>query len=369
MADTPLILVVDDEPVNRKVLSWALSEAGFRVAAANSGTEAVDMALALRPDLIILDILMPGEDGFAVCQRLQAIPETRDIPIIFLSGLTDSSDKVRGLELGAVDYVTKPFSGEEVVARSRIHLRLRRARQALIDEQASKLSSIRSAQQAMLVFPSDLPEARFAVRFLTVHEAGGDIYDVFSPSPNTHGYFVADVTGHDLGASFWTPAVKTLIRQNADPLFSPADTFVTMNGVLCQVLNPGQVLTAAYLTVNRPSGHARLVRAGHPEPVLVRAGARPELLAPEGDVLGGFANPLFEVQKLRVQPGDRFYLYTDGLIERPGRTGTQGQELLIAACAQFAGLPLEESMEAILGSMLEEDDLPQDDVVLLGVDV
>jgi len=369
MNGIPLVLVVDDEAVNRKILNWALCEAGFRVATAQSGGEAVGMALEQRPDLIILDIIMPGEDGFAVCRRLQESPATREIPIIFLSGLTDTGDKVRGLGMGAVDYVTKPFSGDEVVARTRIHLNLRRARQALIEQQAAKLSTLRQAQQAMLVSPAGLPQARFAVRFLTVHEAGGDLYDVFPHSETTHGYFVADVTGHDLGASFWTPAVKTLLRQNAGPLYGPDETFSTMNGVLRQVLGEGQVLTAAYLGVNRSSGRAWLVRAGHPEPVLMRAGREPEFLAPEGDVLGGFDSAVYTSHTMRVSAGDRFLLYTDGLVERPGRSLASGQERLLRACAATAGLPLEEALDATLGMLLEGEDSPQDDIVLLMTEV
>jgi sigma-B regulation protein RsbU (phosphoserine phosphatase) len=369
MNDFPLILVVDNEAVNCKVLSWALREAGFRTISVQSGSEALPAALDHLPDLIILDVMMPGENGFTVCQRLQANPATRDIPVIFLSGLSETGDKLRGLELGAVDYITKPFAGDEVVARVRIHLRLRRARQALIAEQAAKLSTIRQAQQAMLVSPDDLPEARFGVEFLTVHEAGGDIYDVFASSANAYGYFVADVTGHDLGASFWTPAIKTLIRQNTSPIFSLADTFTTMNGVLCQVLSPAQVLTAAYLTLNRSSGKARLIRAGHPEPVLLRAGAAPQLLASEGDVLGGFENAFFEVRMIDVQPGDRLFLYTDGLLERPGRLLPQGQPHLLDACIRTAGLPLKEAVRDILRILLPEGSIPPDDVVLMGVEV
>lgn len=369
MNDIPLILVVDDEAVNRKILDWSLSEAGFQVVTAPSGAEAIQTAQARRPDLIILDIMLPGEDGFAVCRRLQESPATRDIPVIFLSGLSDTGDKVRGLGMGAVDYVTKPFSGDEVVARTRIHLNLRRARHALIEQQAAKLSTIRRAQQSMLVSPQDLPKARFAVRFITAHEAGGDMYDVFPHSEHTLGYFVADVTGHDLGASFWTPAVKTLIRQNAGPLYRLDETFDTMNGVLRQVLGGEQVLTAACLSVNRASGKARLVRAGHPEPVLMRVGGEPEFLAPEGDVLGGFDAAMFEVQSLRVSPGDRFLLYTDGLVERSGRTLALGQEELLAACAATAGMPLEDALDSLLQILLPKEELRKDDVVLLMTEV
>lgn len=365
----PLILVIDDETMNRKVLAWSLAEAGFRILEAASGEEGIELAVRHGPELIILDIVMPGEDGFAVCERLQKNPRTCGMPIIFLSGLSEMDDKLRGLESGAVDYVTKPFLGAEVVARARIHLRLGRARQALVEAQAAKLSALRQAQQSILVSPADLPQAGFAVRFHTVHEAGGDIYDVFDIGEGSHGYLAADVTGHDLGASFWTPAVKTLIRQNAGPVYAPAETFSTMNSVLRQVLSEGQMLTAAYLALNRTSGKARLVRAGHPSPVLHRVGGAPELLSPEGDVLGCFASTHHEEMKISVSPGDRFYLYTDGLLERPGRTLSKGQAELLASCARHAGAALDDATGAILADLVRMDDTLTDDVVLLAVEV
>lgn len=365
----PLILVVDDEQINRSVLRAALSEAGFRVVTAASGPQAREMAFTCRPDLIILDIMMPDESGFETCDRLLAEPATRDIPIIFLSGLADVDDKVRGLETGAVDYVTKPFAGGEVVARVKTHLRLRRATHALIAEQAAKLSQIRDAQQAILVSPADLPDARFAVRYIPIHEAGGDFYDIFPVSEKGYGYFVADVSGHDLGASFLTSSLKALIRQNAGPLDGPSDALCTMNGVLCTLLAPGQHLSAAYLTLARPSGRMRLALAGHPAPLLVSTDGRTTFLEAEGDLLGAFASVHFEVLDLRVQPGDRIYLYTDGLIERTGSSREQGMREMASRCAAGTGLPLEQAITETIDALLPQGQKPQDDIVLLGIEV
>ena len=125
MNNAPRILIADDEAVNRKILGWTLAEAGFRVLDAANGSEACALAEEHRPDLILLDVLMPGEDGFAVCRRLRETAATRDIPVIFISGLSDFSDKMRGMEQGAVDYIAKPFSRQEVLDKIRLHLRAR----------------------------------------------------------------------------------------------------------------------------------------------------------------------------------------------------------------------------------------------------
>ena len=120
-----LILVVDDNPTNAKVLFDVLEAAGFRVCLARSGESALEKLQVINPDLILLDVMMPGIDGFETCRRLKADEATQDIPVIFMTALTDTTHKVQGFALGAVDYVTKPIQQEEVLARVSVHMRLR----------------------------------------------------------------------------------------------------------------------------------------------------------------------------------------------------------------------------------------------------
>ncbi|MBO9999145.1 MAG: response regulator [Cyanobacteria bacterium SID2] len=128
-----VILIVDDNPTNLGVLSAHLECAGFSLRVAQDGESALQAVTYRVPDLILLDILMPGLDGFETCRRLKNNPLTREIPVIFMSALSDAVDKVKGLSIGAVDYITKPFQREEVLARIRLHLKLSRLAQALAD--------------------------------------------------------------------------------------------------------------------------------------------------------------------------------------------------------------------------------------------
>jgi signal transduction histidine kinase len=120
-----VILVVDDNPTNLKVLCGAIAASGWEILVATDGESAIEQAEYAHPDLILLDIMMPGIDGFETCQRLKANPDTHDIPILFMTALSDTVDKVKGLSIGAVDYITKPFQTEEVLARVNVHLKLR----------------------------------------------------------------------------------------------------------------------------------------------------------------------------------------------------------------------------------------------------
>ena len=158
MADkeTGNILVVDDTKENLKILVKALGNVGYRVRPALSGVVALEAAKKEPPDLILLDIMMPGMDGYQVCKALKKDPLLKDIPVIFISAMDQLADKIKGFEVGGVDYVSKPFQTEEVLARVRTHLTLRRLQRdsemknarltALNQELQKALSEIKTLQ-------------------------------------------------------------------------------------------------------------------------------------------------------------------------------------------------------------------------------
>ncbi|NJN86349.1 MAG: response regulator [Leptolyngbyaceae cyanobacterium SL_7_1] len=141
------VLIVDDTPSNLNLLFNVLRNSGFKVLVAQSGKSALQKVEYANPDLILLDILMPGMDGFATCEALKAQPSTQDIPIIFMTALSETVDKVKGLRLGAVDYITKPFQQEEVLARIQLHLNLRRLTRQVQEQNAQLEQQIQERAQ------------------------------------------------------------------------------------------------------------------------------------------------------------------------------------------------------------------------------
>ena len=131
----PLLLLVDDTPTNLEILIGYFADSGFDVSVATSGEKAIKQIDASPPDLILLDVMMPGIDGFETCRRIKANPTTKDIPVIFMTALAETADKVKGFEAGAVDYVTKPLNQEEVRARVNTHLTLRRMQHQLEEKE------------------------------------------------------------------------------------------------------------------------------------------------------------------------------------------------------------------------------------------
>lgn len=128
------LLIVDDVPNNLKMLFTYLREHDFKVRVAQDGADALEQLQYARPDLILLDVMMPNMDGFEVCRKLKSNPETKDVPVIFMTALTDTVDKVQGFQIGAVDYITKPVQQEEVLARVNAHLGLNKMRKLLEQE-------------------------------------------------------------------------------------------------------------------------------------------------------------------------------------------------------------------------------------------
>ncbi|MBI1891243.1 MAG: EAL domain-containing protein [Burkholderiales bacterium] len=162
----PLILMVDDTPANLGIVVEHFEDHGFRVAVAQDGEEGIQRAEFIHPDLILLDVMMPGIDGFETCRRLKASDKTRDIPVIFMTALTETHDKLIGFAAGGVDYVTKPFQIEEVLARVNTHLALCAARKSLAEQNDLLQQEITMRQKAetALQHANDVLEERVASR-------------------------------------------------------------------------------------------------------------------------------------------------------------------------------------------------------------
>ena len=176
------VLVVDDTPANLSVLLDLLTGAGFAVLVADSGERALLQIAHRQPDIILLDAMMPGLDGFETCRRLRAEPATRHLPVLFMTALTDMAARLTGFAAGAVDFISKPFEPEEVLARLRVQLELQRLRRALEAEvrlrQSAEAQLERSLAQAMLIVNA---EDRLVFCADTARKLLNTYLDVFDP--------------------------------------------------------------------------------------------------------------------------------------------------------------------------------------------
>lgn len=316
------ILVVDDVPANLRLLSRMLVEHGFQVRPVPDGPLALAAAQAKPPDLILLDIRMPGMDGFEVCERLKADVLTRDIPILFISALDETQDKVRAFSLGAVDYVTKPFHLKEVLARVETHLALRRLQKQLEEANHKMERELTLAGEVQASFmPRRLPEVagwQVSVALEPALETSGDFYDVHLLPNGRLGVLVADVVEKGVGAALFMALSWILLRgYTARFPDQPELVFSAVNRRILEDTNVKQFVTVFYGIIDPTTGTLAYCNAGHCPPYLVCAQENRETqrLIRTGIPLGLFGDTTWKRGQAQLDPGDVLVLYTDGITD------------------------------------------------------
>jgi serine phosphatase RsbU (regulator of sigma subunit) len=376
-SDTESILLVDDNPTNLQVLFQTLEGVGCKLLIAKNGNGALAIAGKALPDLILLDIMMPDIDGYEVCRQLKADPATADIPVIFLSALGETEDKVKGLRLGAVDYITKPFQPDEVIARVNTHLtihRLKREVESQKDQLKHELEVVSEVQRKLL--PKKLPEIdgfKLAAHYETSRYAGGDYYDTIEIAENRWGFLIADAEGHSAPAAVLMAMTCALFRAYSDSANDPAAVLHYLNQHLCKVADPS-FMTALYAVYDSTQQTMRIARAGQPLPMIYRASEKKafELINPGVYPLGIEPYQIeIPVTEVKLRSGDRFLVYTDGLSERFNAAGeTYGEERLLQPLATDNAATPQDVVAAIMGDVERfAGNHPADDdqALLLGI--
>ncbi len=385
------ILIVDDVPANLHLLSEMLTKQGYKVRSVINGHMALMATRAAPPDLILLDINMPGMTGYEVCEHLRADESTRDIPIIFISALDETQDKVKAFAVGGMDYITKPFQLEEVLARVETHLALRalqakleRANQELerrVEERTAQVVQLavekgqwehelhmaREVQASFL--PQETPQVpgwEFVARWRPAREVAGDYYDFISGDGGQIGLVIADAAGKGMPAALFMVLARSILRASVDRASSPAQGITRANRLLCADASEGTFITLFYALLDPATGHMTYVNAGHNPPLLYRAnGEQLTQLMPTGMVLGVIPHAAFEQDALQLQPGDFMVLYTDGVTDATDAQGRGfGVERLQSIILEHRGAPavdivaaLEQAIDDFAGSSDPFDDI------------
>lgn len=373
------ILVVEDDHDQRQLITTLLETAGYQVTEAADGAEALRVAVADPPDLVVSDCSMPTMDGFEMCTRLREVPAFEQTPVVFLTMLDAPENVSKGYTSGGVDYVCKPVNRTELLYRVGTHLELARHRRRLarqtealqlaIAAQETQLEDVRDGQRALLAQPADFPNLKTAVRFQPALQAGGDFYDIVQLSDQTHGCLVADVAGHDLSLAYLTGALKALTAGFVNPALSIAETLVMMNSALRTLLSGERFVTAIYARYAAAEGQVELGGAGHPAALFQPVKSDSRYVDLPGDVLGAFDEARFGVATFGVQPGDRLWLYTDGLTDGCAPNTVDGKRRLQKVLDALREEPLEVAADRTVATALQASGgIFDDDVLLLGLE-
>ena len=312
------LLLVDDAPANIQIANSILKDT-YKIRIATNGAKALELAnVTPLPDLILLDVMMPEMDGFEVCTRLKIAAETRDIPVIFLTGQTEIEDETKGFEVGAVDYIHKPLSPAIVKARVQTHLMLRGIRKQLASQLLAIQKELETAREIQLsILPEAIPKIEgleIAARYIPMTSVAGDFYDFIVVDEKRVGILVADVSGHGMPAALIASMLKIALAAQESHAADPAQVLLGLNQVLCGKFQCHYV-TAAYLFADMRKGTLRYAGAGHPPLLLWNRSGGVRAVEENGLFLGKFPQAAYSSVELPLKAGDWALLYTDGIPE------------------------------------------------------
>jgi len=328
------IMVVDDTPANLRLLSKILQERDYQVRPVPDGSLALAAAKTEPPDLILLDIRMPEMDGFQVCEKLKSDKRTQDVPIIFISALDAVEDKVRAFSVGGVDYITKPFHAEEVLARVQNHLDLRRLQAQLETantKMAQELALAGEVQKSF--FPQEIPQIpgwQLSATMESAHETSGDFFDTISLPRRYTGILMADVVDKGVAAALYMALSWSLLRTYAgDFPTHPEMTLTSVNQRLVEDTSAKQFVTVFYGILDPGTGRLVYSNAGHSPPLVFNSIS--------GEV---------------IQPGEMLLMYTDGVTCAQNEKMVDFKEAgLVASVQNHPGLPGDDLVEALLADI------------------
>jgi sigma-B regulation protein RsbU (phosphoserine phosphatase) len=367
------VLIVDDVSANIDVLVHAL-RGEYQLSVALDGTTALQTTEKILPDLVLLDIMMPGLDGYEVCRRLRASARTREIPVMFLSSLEDVQDKAKGFEVGGNDYLVKPFEILEVKARVRSLLRAKAYADAVKEKIAYDLRIAREIQMGIL--PADVGAVTEGTG-LEAHAilepaqaVGGDLYEVLRTVEGNLVMVIGDVSGKGIPAALFMAVTMTLVRAMAPDSRRPEDILRRVNDALVSQNPRNMFVTILCAIYQAHTGQLTYASAGHPPGVLIRQGAA-SLLPTEPDLAAGIQRGLaVPSQSIVLQPGDQVVFYTDGVTEALNPAESfYGEAFMLEQLAPLSGRTAAETSAALLASVRAfAGDHPQsDDIAVLAL--
>jgi serine phosphatase RsbU (regulator of sigma subunit) len=320
MRKRPLILIVDDNPEALDIFGTRLATLDYEIITAPDGETGLAMARREKPDLILLDIMMPIMDGLTVCRELKSDPAFPFIPIILVTAKSDTKDVVAGLEAGGDEYLTKPVEHAALVARVKSMLRFKALHDQVLEQSVQLEKQLEAATKVQRLFWPEIPkmEAGSHVWAISVPAAyvGGDLYDVIKLPDGGWLLYVADVVGKGAPAALIMAALSTKIRSEVI-LQNKIDHLInTVNNDMYNLMTDESYFATIILGRYWPSnGKMRLVLGGHLQPLWIVKNGFKELPLLKGISLGVEPYAQYEKIEISISPGESLLFFSDGVVE------------------------------------------------------
>lgn len=319
---------MDDSRLSRAFIEKTLIPVNIDVDTAGNGIEGIKKVSSGKYDLILVDIIMPEMDGFEFLKEFRKIKSKEYIPVIFMTGLDDLKSKIKGLNIGADDYLMKPLNEKELVARVISLLRLKDANSELYEKNQlikKELEAAKKIQQ--YIIPSDFTYIDYpsvSGIYHPIDDIGGDFFDCIKIDENRTALMIADVTGHGIPAALTMTMSKMLFSIYADKHNGSADVMKEINTHLRGTLLDTQYITAFYALFDSRENKLTFTNAGHPRGLFYRE-SKGKVIALDtfGLFLGISDNIEYEEKSITVNKGDRLFLYTDGISELKDSSGEE----------------------------------------------
>jgi sigma-B regulation protein RsbU (phosphoserine phosphatase) len=368
------VLIVDDVKDNIDVLVNALRDE-YKLSVALDGESALRSAEKQSPDLVLLDIMMPGLDGYEVCRQLRAREATREVPVMFLSALEDVTNKARGFEVGGNDYLTKPFELLEVQARVRSLLKAKAYADAVRDAMARDLRIAREIQMGIL--PTDLATVTRGTG-LDVHavieparQVGGDLYEVLRISDSRIVVALGDVSGKGIPAALFMAVAVTVLRTLARQIERPDEILRRLNDELVEQNPRGMFVTLQCLVIDTKERRVLCAGGGHHQLAVLVPNRPPRLTgASTGRPIGLMPSNPNECETIALEPGETFVLYSDGVSEAMNASDDlYGEERFLETLSSARDVPLVEMLSRVLADVrvFADGAKQSDDITMLAV--
>ncbi|AOY14558.1 response regulator [Bacillus sp. ABP14] len=371
------ILIVDDNPVNIFVIKKILKQAGYQdLVSLNSAQELFeyihfgkDSSRHNEIDLILLDIMMPEIDGLEVCRRLQKEEKFKDIPIIFVTALEDANKLAEALDIGAMDYITKPINKVELLARMRVALRLKSELNWHKEQEENlrnELDLATQVQRNLLSSPLREEHIKIEASYLPSFKLAGDMYYWYKIDENRYGIILLDVMGHGVSASLVCMFISSVLRETIKCLIDPELVMKDLNKYMTLLHNENDNIpyyfTAIYLVVNTEDRTIEYVNAGHPSGYVLVDETNVVELNRGSCAVGFFDEIKVEKTVIPFEKNAQIVLFTDGVLEAIANDEFEAEEKLRTFTERKWG-ELEEEIEEFYKE--EQKEAQSDDMCLI----